>query len=124
MFGYLYIILVCFVPLYIIFRDINLFLSNNYNPYIFTKKKNNYPITLFIILFLFISYFIEIGVNLLTISIYSFIVVSIFLLITLNVLNYLCFKESKDYKIIYHTVIANLTFIIIGCFLLHIINQI
>jgi len=121
MFSYLFILGICLVPFYMIIRDIYLFSKGKYNPYIFReKKKNNFLIPLCIVLgiTLGVNLFIT-NTSLLNISVYSFVFISAFLLICINILNYLSFNKTKDHKIIYHTVISNLTIIIIIYVLVH-----
>jgi hypothetical protein len=122
--SYLYIICVSLVPCYMIFRSIYLFKKNKYNPYIFGKnsKKSSSFLTICIALAMYIcGIFFITEIKSLHILVYSFICFSVFLLICVNILNYLSFLKIKDRKIINHTVIFNITVIIIIYILIHFI---
>lgn len=122
MLSYLFILCICLVPFYMIIKGIYLFNKGKYNPYIFRKKKTNVWITLIMSLGIYMGVMVFItDIRLLHISLYSFVFVSIFLLASVNILNYLSFNKTKDHKIIYHTVIFNIIVIILIYILIHFI---
>lgn len=113
---YLYVLFMFFIFLYIILKNIYLYRTDKYKPHILWSKASNtqFILTMLIAIGTYVGgIFIIHEIEYFQIIVYIFICLSICLLTCINILNYLCYKKSKEHKIIFNTVIFNLITILI-----------
>ena len=115
--NYLYIVVVSIRLFYTIIRDIYLFNKGKYNPYIYRKEKKEFPyiVRLGTALGICIGGFVFLtNIKLLSIMTVIFLCYSFCLIVCVSVLNYLSYMKIKDKKIIFHTIIFDITIIIVS----------
>lgn len=114
MINYFYIIILLVACTYSIIHNIYLFNKGKYNPYLFGKATNKQAIFnfgLFLpVLWSFYNLLFNTKPPFINILV-PFIVYSFCFTLCTTILNYLSYRNSKNHKIIYHTIIFNVSVI-------------
>ena len=117
MMGYPFVLVFSIICFYDITKHVYKFIKGQYNPYIFrNKRESTYTVILrscFWIGFIIVGSVVMRNNKLLSVITVIFICYSFFYIVSVSVLNYLCYRKNKDSKIILQTVIYGFLMIIV-----------
>ena len=124
--DYFFILVFSIICFYDITRHIYKFIKGQYNPYIYrSKKESPYKVIIrscFWIVFIMVGSAVITNNKLISVITVIFVCYSFFYIVSMSVLNYLCYRKNRDSKIIFQTVISDLIMIIISIWLWMYIN--
>lgn len=117
MMGYFFVLVFSIICLYDIMRHIYKFIKGQYNPYMFRNKgESTYKVILrscFWIGFIIVGSVVMTNNKVLSVITAIFVCYSFFHIVSVSVLNYLCYRKNKESKIIFQTVIYDFITIIV-----------
>ena len=115
--DYFFILVFSIICFYDITRHIYKFIKGQYNPYMFRNKRDStYKVILrscFWIGFILLGSVVMTNNKVFSVITAIFVCYSFFHIVSVSVLNYLCYRKNKESKIIFQTVIYDFIIIIV-----------